>query len=94
MKEKEEELEHMEALQQALVAEECKGKRRWRTWAREGGEEEGRNEKKEKGAKEGKRKTPGWSWWWKEEERKVKDGASERREEEAGAFSPCLNPNS
>ena len=55
MKEKEEELEHMEALQQTLVAEECKGKRRWRTWAREGGEEEGRNEKKEKGAKEQKR---------------------------------------
>ena len=31
MKEKEEELEDMEALQQALVAEESKGKRRWRT---------------------------------------------------------------
>ena len=28
--------------------------------SKEGGEEEGRDEKKEKGAKEGEGKTPGW----------------------------------
>ena len=39
MKEKEEELEHMEALQQALVAEECKGKE-------DGGHEQEKEEKK------------------------------------------------
>ena len=57
-------------------------------------EEEGRDEKKEKGAKEGEGKAPGWIWWWKEEEREAKRDTSERREEEARALSPCLSPDS
>ena len=34
--------------------------------SKEGGEEERRDEKKEKGAKEGKRKVPGWNWCWED----------------------------
>ena len=56
--------------------------------------EQGSNEKKITGAKEGEGKAPGWSWGWKEEERKVEGGTSERREEEAEEFSPCPSPDS
>ena len=62
--------------------------------SKEGGEEERRDEKKEKGAKEGERKAPGWNWSWEDSEREAKGGTSERREEEAGALSPCLGPDS
>ena len=34
--------------------------------SKEGGEEERRDEKKEKGAKEGEREAPGWIWCWKD----------------------------
>ena len=34
--------------------------------SKEGGEEERRNEKKEKGAKERERKAPGWNWCWED----------------------------
>ena len=40
--------------------------------SKEGGEEERRDEKKEKGAKEGERKTPGWIWCWEDQEREAK----------------------
>ena len=62
--------------------------------SREGGEEDKRDEKKKKGAKEGERKAPRWNWCWEDQEREAKGGASERREEEAGALSPCLSPDS
>ena len=61
---------------------------------KEGGEEEGGDERKEIGEKEGEGKALGWIWWWKEEEREAKGDTSERREEEAGALSPCLSPDS
>ena len=62
--------------------------------SKEGGEEERKNEKKEKGAKEGERTAPGWIWCWEDQERKAKEGTSEQREEEAEALSPCLSPDS
>ena len=62
--------------------------------SKEGGEEERRDEKKEKGAKEGERKTLGWIWCWEDQEREAEGGASERREEEAGALSLYLGPDS
>ena len=34
--------------------------------SKEGGEEERRDKKKEKGAKEGERKAPGWIWCWED----------------------------
>ena len=34
--------------------------------SKEGGEEERRDEKKEKGAKEGKRTALGWIWCWED----------------------------
>ena len=34
--------------------------------SKEGGEEERRDEKKEKGVKEGERKAPGWIWCWED----------------------------
>ena len=34
--------------------------------SKEGGEEERRYEKKEKGAKEGEGKAPGWIWCWED----------------------------
>ena len=34
--------------------------------SKEGGEEEGRDEKKEKGAKEGEEKAPGRNWCWED----------------------------
>ena len=61
--------------------------------SKEGGEEERGDEKKEKGAKEGKRTAPGWIWCWEDQERKAEEGTSEQREEEAEALSPCLSPD-
>ena len=55
MKEKEEDLEHMEALQQTLVAEECKG-RRWRGWMKKMEDmSKGRRRRRGKQWKENKR---------------------------------------
>ena len=68
--------------------------RKMEDMSKEGGEEERRDEKKEKGAKEGERKVPGWIWCWEDQEREAEGGASERREEEAGALSPCPVPDS
>ena len=62
--------------------------------SKEGGEEERRDEKKEKGVKEGNGKALGWIWWWKEKEREAKGDTSEGREEEAGTLGPCVSPDS
>ena len=62
--------------------------------SKEGGEEERRDEKKEKGAKEGKRTAPGRIWCWEDQETKTEEGTSEQREEEAEPLSPCLGPDS
>ena len=51
--------------------------RKMEDMSKEGGEEERRDEKKEKGAKEGERKVPGWIWCWEDQEREAKGGASE-----------------
>ena len=68
--------------------------RKMEDMSKEGGEEERRDEKKEKGAKEGERKAPEWIWCWEDQEREAKGGASERREEETEALSPYLGPDS
>ena len=54
-----------------------------------GGPSLGGEEKKRK-----KEKHQNGSGDGKEEEREAKGGTSERREEEAGAFSPCVSPDS
>ena len=63
--------------------------------SKEGGEEERRDEKKEKGAKEGEGKAPGWIWCWEEEKKRQKEAPVNEERKKQGHLVPAsvLTPN-